>query len=283
MRHNDSIATVATRRVPRTRSALVRASAGLHLAGAAALVAAPATWPWVAGCIAADHALLVAGSLWPRSTLVGPNVRRLGRAAARSGAIALTFDDGPDPRVTPRVLDLLEERGARATFFCVARRAEEHPGLVAEIVRRGHLVENHSYAHSSGFCFLGPRAAGRDIDRAQAVLTGQAGAAPRWFRAPAGLRNPWLDGVLEARGLTLVSWTRRGLDTTARDVTGVLRRLVRGLAAGDILVLHDGGPWRLEGGGHAGLETLPRLLDALARAGLRAAPLPPPAEALAHD
>jgi peptidoglycan/xylan/chitin deacetylase (PgdA/CDA1 family) len=283
LRRNDSIATVAPRRPPRPRSALVRVSAGLHLAGAATIVAAPATWPWVAGCILADHALLVAGSLWPRSTLVGPNVRRLGEAAARARAVALTFDDGPDPRVTPRVLDLLDARRARATFFCVARRAEENPGLVAEIARRGHRVENHSYAHANGFCFLGPRAAGRDIDRAQAVLGEQAGAAPRWFRAPAGLRNPWLAGVLETRGLALVSWTRRGLDASARDAPRVLRRLTRGLAAGDILVLHDAGPWRLPGGGHAGLETLPRLLDAVESAGLRAVPLPPPAEALAHD
>jgi len=283
LRHNDSIVTVATRCGLRSRSALVRASAGLHLAGGAVLAAAPTAWPWVAGCIAADHAFLVAGSLWPKSTLVGPNVRRLGRAAARTGCVALTFDDGPDPRVTPQVLDLLEGRGARATFFCVARRAEAHPGLVAEIARRGHRVENHSYRHSNGFCFFGPRAAGRDIDRAQFVLTEQAGAVPRWFRAPAGLRNPWLDGVLQARGLTLVSWTRRGFDTVSRDPTTVLRRLTRRLAAGDILVLHDGGPWRVRGGRHVALDTLPRLLDAIDRAGLRAVALPVPEEAVAHD
>ena len=283
MRRNDSIDAIAPRRPSRPRSALVRASGGLHIASAAMLAASPESWPWVAGCILADHAVLVAGSLWPRSRLVGPNVRRLETDAAGVGTVALTFDDGPDPRVTPRVLDLLEARGARATFFCIAARAEENPGRVAEIARRGHRVENHSYRHSSGFCFLGPRAAGRDIDRAQAVLTDQAGAAPRWFRAPAGLRNPWLDGVLVTRGLTLVSWTRRGLDTTARDAGPVLRRLSRDLGAGDILAMHDAGPWRLHGGGHAGLETLPRLLDAIEGAGLRAVALPPPADALAHD
>jgi peptidoglycan/xylan/chitin deacetylase (PgdA/CDA1 family) len=280
---NDSIVTKGTRRAPRSRSPLVRVSAGLHLAGGALLAAAPTSWPWVAGCIVADHALLAAGSLWPRSTLVGPNVRRLGRAAARTGAVALTFDDGPDPRVTPRVLDLLEARGARATFFCVARRAEAHPGLVAEIARRGHRVENHSYQHSGGFCFLGPRAAGRDIDRAQTVLAEQSGVAPRWFRAPAGLRNPWLDGVLQARGLTLASWTRRGFDTVARGPASVLARLTRRLAAGDILVLHDGGLAADRGGPPLVLDTLPRLLDAIDGNGLRATALPTPEEAVAHD
>jgi peptidoglycan/xylan/chitin deacetylase (PgdA/CDA1 family) len=254
----------------------------VHLAGAAVLAAAPTAWPWVAGCIVADHAVLVGGSLWPRSTLVGPNVRRLGRAAERTGAVVLTFDDGPDPRVTPHVLDLLEARGARATFFCIGRNAETHPGLVAEISLRGHRVENHSYRHSGGFCFFGPRAAGRDIDRAQSVLSEQAGAAPRWFRAPAGLRNPWLDGVLRSRGLALVSWTRRGFDSVSRHPTAVLARLTRRLGAGDILVLHDGG---LAAGGRRPvvLDALPRLLDAIDSKGLRAVALPLPEAAVAQD
>jgi peptidoglycan/xylan/chitin deacetylase (PgdA/CDA1 family) len=251
----------ATPRRPRTRSALVRATAGVHAAGGAVLLAAPGLWPWVAGVLIADHALLAAGSLWPRSTLVGPNLRRLRGGTERAGGVALTFDDGPDPRVTPRVLDLLDARGARGTFFCVGRRAETYPGLVAEIARRGHGVENHSYRHSNAFCFYGPRAAAADIDRAQAVLAAQAGSAPRWFRAPAGLRNPWLDTVLQSRGLALASWTRRGFDTVSRDAPAVARRLVRGLAAGDILMLHDGHP----GGG--GARTV--VLDVL----------PPPGEA----
>jgi peptidoglycan/xylan/chitin deacetylase (PgdA/CDA1 family) len=197
--------------------------------------------------------------------------------AAFDGKVALTFDDGPDPVVTPRVLARLEERGVHATFFCIGRRAEEHPGLVAEIARRGHRVENHSYRHSAAFCFLGPRAIGRELDRAQAALMRQAGSAPRWFRAPAGLRNPWLDGALLPRGLELVSWTRRGFDTVSSEPDAVVRRLTRGLAARDVLVLHDGGAARTAGGAPVVLEALPRLLDALDAAGLSAIPLPPPA------
>jgi peptidoglycan/xylan/chitin deacetylase (PgdA/CDA1 family) len=254
----------------------VRVSAGLHLTGGLVCVVSPRSWPWVVGGLVADHAVLVAGSLLPRSTLVGPNLRRLPMAPAFDGKVALTFDDGPDPVVTPRVLARLDERGVHATFFCIGRRAEEHPGLVAEIARRGHRVENHSYRHSAAFCFFGPGAIGRELDRAQDALTRHAGSAPRWFRAPAGLRNPWLDAALPPRGLELASWTRRAFDTLSSEPATVVHRLTRGLAARDVLVLHDGGSAISAGGAPVVLEALPRLLDAIDAAGLSVIPLPPP-------
>jgi peptidoglycan/xylan/chitin deacetylase (PgdA/CDA1 family) len=245
---------------------LLRWSAAVHAAGIAAVVAAPRSWPWALGAILADHALLVWGSLWPRSGLLGPNLRRLPEAAARARKVALTFDDGPDPVVTPAVLRLLAGRGARATFFCVGERAARHPDLVRDIVRQGHDVENHSFRHPARFCFYTPAALADEIDRAQTALAALGGGPPRFFRAPAGLRNPWLEPVLAARGLRLVSWTRRGLDTVSRQPQTVLDRLTRGLAAGDILVLHDGR-------GGPVLDVLPRLLDRCDAAGLRSTTL----------
>jgi len=106
----------------------VRLSAGLHVAAGALLVADPRAWPLVVATILPDHLLLTWGSLRPRSTLVGANLRRLPEPAERT--VALTFDDGPDPATTPRVLDLLEAKGARASFFCVGRKPERHPALV---------------------------------------------------------------------------------------------------------------------------------------------------------
>lgn len=251
----------------------------LHLGGLALAAVSPRTWPWVVAGLVADHLFLAGGSLWPRSSLVGPNLTRLPAGIPDERSVALSFDDGPDPAVTPRVLETLQSRGARATFFFVGRRAEAHPDLVTEAVRRGHRVENHSYHHSNGFCFLGPRAIGREIDRAQEVLTRLAGEPPRWFRAPAGLRNPWLDGALVRRRLELASWTRRGFDTVSRDPGRVLRRLTRGLAPRDVLVLHDGHARRDPGGRPVIMEALPRLLDAIEAAGLTAVPLPPPVRA----
>ena len=116
---------------------LVKASAAVH-AGAAALALVPGGWPWAAGALVANHALLTATGLWPRSDWLGPNVTRLPAAAAARGEVAITIDDGPDPAVTPAVLDQLDAAGARATFFCIAARAAEQPALLREIVRRGH-------------------------------------------------------------------------------------------------------------------------------------------------
>ena len=256
---------------------LVRASLALHAVAAGAVLAAPAGWPWALGGVALDHALLTAAGLWPRSAVLGPNLTRLPPACAARGEIALTLDDGPDPEVTPRVLDLLDRHGARATFFCIAERAAAAPALVREIVRRGHDVQNHSARHRHDFSLLGPRRYAREIGRAQQLLADASGRLPTCFRAPAGLRNPFLDPVLHRLGLTLVSWTRRGFDTRERDAGVVVGRLTRGLAGGDILLLHDGNAAHDRAGRPVVLDALPRLLDRCRAAGLRTVTL---AEAL---
>lgn len=248
--------------------ALVKASVACHLGAAAAVVAESALWPWAAGAVAIDHALLTAGGLWPRSTWLGSNMRRLGEAAAQRREVAITIDDGPDPVVTPAVLDLLDRHGARATFFCIAEQAARHPALCREIVARGHSIQNHTHRHSHTFSFSGPRAFAREIDRSQDTLAQLTGQRPVYFRAPAGFRNLFLAPVLDERGLQLVSWTRRGYDTARRDPAGVLQRLTRGLAAGDILLLHDRGSATAPSGRPVVLEVLPRLLEQLAQAGL---------------
>jgi len=259
----------------------VKASVGLHLLGVVALVALPQRWPFVVGGLVANHALVALVGLWPTSRLLGPNLRRLPERNAARGEIALTFDDGPDPEATPEVLEILDRRGAKATFFCIGRRAEAHPGLVAEIVRRGHRVENHSHGHPNGFALMGPGAMGREIDHAQEILTRCSGAAPFFFRAPAGIRNPWLHGVLASRGLHLASWTRRGFDTVTRSPARIVKRLTRRLAGGDVLLLHDISEPRDSAGRPVVLEALPMLLDEIDSRGLRAIALPREAETAA--
>ena len=252
----------------------VSASVVLHGAAAAAAVALPGAWPWALGAVMLDHAVLTGAGIWPRSTLLGPNVRRL---PPSDGQVAITLDDGPDPEVTPAVLDLLAAQGARATFFCIGERARAHPALTRRIVAGGHSVQNHSLRHGYGFSLLGPRAFGREIGDAQALLADLTGVRPHCFRAPAGLRNPLLDPVLHRLGLHLVSWTRRGFDTRRGDPQRVLARLGNGLAAGDILLLHDGFAHRTAASTPAVLDVLPPLLARCRSAGLRAVTL---AEAL---
>ncbi|HSF42139.1 MAG TPA: polysaccharide deacetylase family protein [Thermoanaerobaculia bacterium] len=251
--------------------ALLAGSLGLHAASLAALALAPRHWPAVAGTLFANHVVLAAASLWPRGGLVGENLTSLPESAAERGEVCLTFDDGPDPEVTPRVLDLLESARARATFFCIGRRVEAHPGLAAEIARRGHRVENHTWAHSNRFACSLPPALRREIGRAQEAIGAATGLRPRYFRAPAGLRNPFVDWVLHGAGLRLVAWTRRGFDAVQKDPAAITRRLLHGLAPGDVLLLHDGNAFR-NGGNPAVLEVLPRVLDALAARSLRCVP-----------
>jgi peptidoglycan/xylan/chitin deacetylase (PgdA/CDA1 family) len=255
-------------------SPLLKASVAVHALALVALVLRPDAWTWILAALVLNHAVLTAAGLWPRARLLGPNLTRLPPVSAARGEVALTIDDGPDPEVTPTVLDQLQRAGARATFFCIAERAAQHPTLVAQILARGHSVQNHSHVHRHNFSLLGPRGFAHEIGRAQAQLQLLTGERPRFFRAPAGLRNPFLQPVLSRHGLLLTSWTRRGFDTRETDPQRVLARLVRGLAAGDILLLHDGHAARTGSGRPVVPEVLPPLLDRLRAAGLSAVTLP---------
>jgi peptidoglycan/xylan/chitin deacetylase (PgdA/CDA1 family) len=251
----------------------------LHGAAVVALAASPRLWPWILGAVAANHLALFAAVFWPRGRLLGPNFIRLPAAAARRNEVSLTFDDGPDPEVTPRVLDLLDRYGMRASFFCVGDKAAAHPEVAREIARRGHGIENHSRGHSWAFAFYGLARLKREIETAQSLIADAAGRAPAYFRAPMGLRSPLLDPVLARCGLQYVSWTRRGFDGALSDPERVLRRLTSDLAAGDILLLHDSGDIRTPDGTPVVLAVLPRLLQRLESLGLTSVTL---ADGLGH-
>ena len=257
----------APARRPWRPAPLIRGSVALHVAAAGAALARPQWWPWALSAVVADHLLLIAAGLWPRSKLLGPNWTRL-PAASGEPSIAITVDDGPDPEITPRVLALLDEHRVRATFFCVGERVTRHAALAREIVQRGHAIENHSQRHLHRFSLLGPRALADEIARAQQAILAATGEAAQFFRAPAGLRNPFLEPVLARANLRLVSWTRRGFDTVSASAQSVLGRLTRRLQAGDILMLHDGHAARTARGSAVILEVLPPLLGAIDAAGL---------------
>jgi len=259
---------------PRARAGTaLRASAWLHAAAVGGVLAWPQGWPFAAGAVVANHLALVAGGLWPRSRWLGGNWTTLPPESRARGEVALTLDDGPDPAVTPQVLDVLDRFGARASFFVVGERLAAAPALGREILARGHSLENHSQHHRHHFSLLGPAGLRRELESAQQAIAAVGGRA-RFFRAPAGLRNPFLDVQLQRAGLQLVSWTRRGFDTVSADGDRIHARLTRHLAAGDILLLHDGHAARAPDGRPVVLDVLPRLLAELERAGLRSVSLP---------
>lgn len=240
----------------------------LHGAALLYLMVYPHEWRWSAATVLISQLMLMAAGLWPRSTCLGANMVCLPAAAVQRGEVALTIDDGPDPQVTPQVLAILAQHGARATFFCIGERAAAHPELCRNMLAAGHRIENHGARHPTLLSLSGPAGWRREILDGQHILQRVTGQTPRFYRAVAGLRNPFLDPVLHACGLQLASWTRRGFDTRAQKADQVLQRLTHELAAGDILLLHDGNAARTPLGEALIVTVLPRLLDAIRVRGL---------------
>lgn len=261
-------------------SAFIRVSVILHVLALAAVVVWPEHWRWALAAVLINQVVLTGLGLWPRSRWLGPNITELPATAAAKNQIALSIDDGPDPEVTPQVLDILDRYGARATFFCIGDKAARHTELCRDIVRRGHVMENHSQLHAHSFAFSGMGGFAREIQAAQDTVSTITGRMPELFRAPAGLRNPLLDPVLVKLGVRLVSWSCRGFDTRSSDAAAVSRRLLRGVKPGAILLMHDGNCARTSNGMPVIVAALPAVLEAAAAAGLRWVTL---AEALRSD
>lgn len=247
----------------------IRLSIALHVLALVCVIAEPGLWQWALAAVVANHLLITALGLWPRSHWLGPNWTALPMAAAARNEVALTIDDGPDPSVTPQVLDMLDRYHAKATFFCIGTKAAQYPDLCREIVQRGHAVENHSQHHRHHFSLLGIAGFTREIMAAQHTLTSISGQRPMFFRAPAGLRNPFLDPVLTRLGLRLASWSVRGFDTRVGDTHKISSKLLSKLRPGAIVLLHDGNAALTKTNTAVILQVLPAVLEAAAAAGLR--------------
>jgi peptidoglycan/xylan/chitin deacetylase (PgdA/CDA1 family) len=175
------------------------------------------------------------------------------------GSVALTFDDGPDPLDTPKLLDLLREKGVKATFFVVGKRADQYPEIVLRAWAEGHLIANHTWSHRLLFCFLTPSRLRAEIERGTESVRRICGSRPRLFRSPVGLRHPLLRPYLNDAGLEYVSWTIRTRDTLTSNSGVLAQRILSQATSGDIILLHD----HLPRGTHVMLEALPRVIDEL--------------------
>lgn len=239
----------------------LRVSIAIHLL-AVCLLFVPGGWLYALIIVFGDHAILVAQGLWPRSRWLGVNISQVPLAKA-DNAVFITIDDGPCPVVTPQVLQILAQYDAKATFFCIGKKVKQYPDLVKAIVSEGHKVENHSMAHKYSFSLWGADKIYQDVQEAQTVIRSVTNVTPRYFRAPAGLRNIFLDFVLQKLKLRLVSWTRRGFDTRQNNAGKVLDCLCKDLRAGDILLLHDANSAITRQGKAVILEVLPIFLQKL--------------------
>lgn len=218
--------------------------------------------------LAAFLILCLAAPFAPGFGFFMPVVRR-GNSGKR--AVALTFDDGPDPETTPILLDLLERRGVRAAFFVTGKHAESHPELIREILDRGHEIGNHTHGHDNLVMLRPSHVLRREIDRTQRILA-RFGIVPRAFRPPVGIVSPRLPHVLRGTEIFVVHFGRRAGDAGNRRVRGMARRLLRGVRPDDILLLHDirpPDPSRLP----VWIREVERLLSGLERRGIAVLPL----------
>jgi peptidoglycan-N-acetylglucosamine deacetylase len=197
----------------------------------------PHSWLTALSVLALSHALVIWPTLRPNSQWLGPVITRF---EASSNEVWLTIDDGPTDD-TQALLDALDARNVKTTFFVKGSLAAERPDLVRLMLARGHTVANHSQTHPSGtFWCLPPAAIASQVDACSAALETITGERPFLFRAPVGMKNPFVHPILARRNLTLVGWSVRGFDSFGDDVERVVRRIVPRAGPGSIIVMHQG-------------------------------------------
>jgi uncharacterized protein (TIRG00374 family) len=181
--------------------------------------------------------------------------------------MALTFDDGPSPDTTPRILDALREAGARATFFILGKHATRHPEVVRRIVAEGHEVASHGWTHGL-MVFRSPRAIRRELRETETLLTDCGAPRPRLFRAPHGFRGPLLARVAGRLGYRLVGWSKGVFDTALPGAEVIAERSREAIRPGAILLLHDADGWG-DADRSQTAEALPQILQDIESRGLR--------------
>jgi peptidoglycan-N-acetylglucosamine deacetylase len=154
--------------------------------------------------------------------------------------VTLTFDDGPDENSTPALLDLLREAKVETAFFCIGKKVEANSELSVRIIREGHQLQNHSYAHSYFTNFFSTARLRTELMQTQMAIQNATGIVPQFFRPPMGLSNPRIFRAARSLDLKVVGWTIRSLDTITTDPEKIVVSIARRLEPGAIILLHDG-------------------------------------------
>jgi peptidoglycan/xylan/chitin deacetylase (PgdA/CDA1 family) len=176
-------------------------------------------------------------------------------------AIALTFDDGPIPGNTERILDILKDHQAKAAFFCIGFRIKDHPQLVKRIHDEGHVLGNHSYWHSKTFDLQSSGKIAAELTDTDTEILNTIGLKPKFFRPPYGVTNPMVASAVKEKNYTTIGWSIRSFDTMIKDPVKLFKRVTAPLKAGDVILFHDYC--------ESTIEILPQLLDHIAKAGLK--------------
>lgn len=227
--------------------------------------------------LGATASVLVAGALahgtfHRNSPLFG---RALGRlpVARNERVVALTFDDGPNPEATPRILDVLAASGTVATFFLLGRHVERWPALARRVADEGHVVGNHGWHHRK-MHRLSPSRVRDDLELGTAAIVGATGVKPRVFRAPHGFRAPWVTPIAASLGQRTVGWSLGVWDSDRPGVDAIVDRTVGGTRPGSILLLHDGDGYSPSGDRTQTAAAVPLIVASLDAGGYRFVPVP---------
>jgi peptidoglycan/xylan/chitin deacetylase (PgdA/CDA1 family) len=243
-----------------------------HWAGLAAVV--------TAGLLFLVHWRLsiIALSVYVLCCVIAPFLPRIGffvpvisRGCSGLKAVALTFDDGPDPLATTALLRLLSARRVAVTFFVTGCKVPKYPALIEAIIDQGHTIGNHSYHHDPLVFFKGSSAVRREITSTQQALL-RFGIVPRVYRPPVGIVGPGLREPLQAAGLQVVNFSCRAFDRGNKKIVGMADRILKRVQADDIILLHDIMP-KGEAYCRIWLKEIEKLLSGLERKGLSVLPL----------
>jgi peptidoglycan/xylan/chitin deacetylase (PgdA/CDA1 family) len=202
------------------------------------------------------------GSFTIDSQVFAPTVCK---AATHKKILALTFDDGPQTEVTPRVLDVLKAHNVKATFFCIGHKLEQNMDIAKRAVDEGHILGNHSYSHSYFFDFYFKRQVLKELRKTNLLIEKVAGKLPFFFRPPYGVTNFAIADAAKAENQTIIGWNIRSFDTVIKDPKRLKERILSKLKPGSILLLHDHQP--------ALVDFLPELLDAIKEESFEIVPL----------
>lgn len=153
--------------------------------------------------------------------------------------VAITFDDGPNPEFTPKVLELLKVYKAKATFFCIGKQIEKNPELLIKIINEGHTIGHHTYSHDNLFGFFSTDKVISELNQTNKVVLEKTGLKLNLYRPAFGVTNPRIKKALKTTQLQAIGWNKRSLDTTSLSKENILKRASKNLKKGDIILLHD--------------------------------------------
>lgn len=210
------------------------------------------------------------GAFHRNSRVFGPV---LGQLPTTARQVSLTFDDGPNPDATPRILDELARHGVKATFFILGAHAERWPELVHRVVSEGHQIGNHGYFHRK-LHLKSPFYVKRDLVLGKRAIERAGAASPKFFRAPHGFRSPWVTAIAKSLGERTIGWSLGVWDSDMPGVSVIVARTIEGTKPGSIILLHDGDGYNANADRSQTAAAVPQIIAGLRNRGFEFVTLP---------